>query len=106
MTHQGQIRSADWAGDRLINQLERQVTVNQPAKTDVEYKAPTCDDKGEVDYSVLCFTEVSTSNDWGECAILLHFREALKDEAQDWDRPLPCMEYLKLLRTRYGISSR
>lgn len=36
---------------------------NRPARVQVEYKEPTFNGKGDVEYFVLCFTDVSPAND-------------------------------------------
>lgn len=62
------------------------VTVNRPAQAHAEYKTPTFDRKGNVEYFTLQPIVVSTANEWDGVAVLLHLRAALKDKTQDCGR--------------------
>lgn len=79
MTHQERARNADRVNNRLTDLLEKLVMTNPPARAQAEHKAPTFDGEENMEYFVLRFTGVSTANDWGKYATLLHLRKSLKD---------------------------
>lgn len=48
--------------DRLTDLLERMVTANRPERIEKSYMVPTFDGKGDDEYLVLRFEEVSLAN--------------------------------------------
>ena len=103
---QRRARSAERGGDRLVDALERlaagprQVALAQP------FKAPQFEGKGDVEYFITRFEEVSVTNGWEPAAALLHIREALKEGAQDCGRGATVAAVFTALRARYGLSPR
>lgn len=102
MTHQVRAGGANRINDQLADLLERLVTINCPKRTEKAYKAPTFDGKGYVEYFALRFEEVSKAKSWNCGAALLHFREALQDEAQDCGRPTRYQTCLSLRKHVLG----
>lgn len=50
--------------------------------------------------------EFSMANDRNECAVHLHLREALREDAQDCGRATTVQDIFEVLRTGFGTSPR
>jgi hypothetical protein len=90
--------------DRLTNALER--LGQGQARPAVAFRTPTFDGQGDVELFISQFQEVAAANQWEEVAVLLHLREALKENARDCGRAPTTGGILTALRARYGLSPR
>jgi hypothetical protein len=95
---------ADLLG-RLTVALER-MSQGDPDRQRTHFKTPTYEGKGDVEYFIQQFTEVSAANHWEEAAALLHLRETLKEGARDCGRSRTIEGIFTALRARYGFSPR
>ena len=90
---------------RLAEVLDR--LWQQPGRGQREtYKTPQYDGSGDVNYFVRQFEAVAEANEWGQEAMFLHLREALREGARDCGRPDTVTGIFAALRARYGLSPR
>ena len=94
--------------DRLTEILERLVTRQDPRPPTAAraFKPPEYDGKGDVEFFIRQFHDVSDANDWDDRAELLHLRTSLKEGAQDCGKAADVRSVIGALRARYGTSPR
>ena len=98
--------------DRLAQILERLVAGQQvqpqpaPQAAQPTFKPPEFDGKGDVEFFIRRFQEVSDANGWNARAELLSLRACLKDSAVDCGKADDAGGIMRALRSRYGMSPR
>lgn len=94
--------------DRLTAILERLVAGQQdrPPPAPRSFKPPEFDGRGDVEFFIRQFQEVSEANEWNDRAELLSLRASLKDAAQDCGKAVDVRGVFGALRARYGTSPR
>lgn len=90
---------------RLADVLER-MWEGQPRRRMEQFKTPSYDGQGDVEYFIRQFREVTEANEWNAAATLLHLREALREGAYDCGRVETVEEVFVALRARFGLSMR
>ena len=68
------------------------------------FKAPIFDGHGDVELFIERFLEVSEANEWRDAAALLHLKQALQGDAQDYGRARTVLEVVESLRSRFGLT--
>ena len=90
--------------DRLTQTLER--LLSNPQRKESPFRLPPFEGKGDVEYFIRRFNEVSEANKWDERTATIHLREALKGSATDCGKAHHLDGILTALRARYGLTAR
>jgi hypothetical protein len=71
-----------------------------------EFKAPTFDGSGDVDYFIRQFAEVAEANEWAMPAAVIHLRASLTSRAADCGQAGTLDGIFTALRVRFGVTTR
>ena len=96
----------DREGDRLTEVLERlagRPVLPPPVQ---QFRAPQYNGRGDVEYFITRFEEVTEANEWRQGAALLHLRDSLRESAEDCGRAAHVQAIYAALRARFGLSPR
>ena len=96
----------DREGDRLREVLERLAARPVLPAPAPQFKAPQYNGQSDVEYFISRFEDISDANGWRDSTALLHFREALKENAEGCGRAPSVLAVYAALRARFGLSPR